>query len=53
MFFSDHGTRKVSGYNKCYGLLEKYNYANIQDWLTSKTHLLVHRSYCYTCIAYS
>ena len=40
--FSDHGTRKVSGYNKCYGLLEKYNYANIQDWLTSKTHLLEH-----------
>ena len=41
--FSDQGTRKVSGYNKRHGLLEKYNYANIQEWLTLKTHLLVHR----------
>ena len=43
--FADRGnrSRQVAGYNKCYGLLEKYNYANIQEWLTSKTNLLVHK----------
>ena len=43
--FADSGnrSRQVAGYNKCYGLLEKYNYANIREWLTSKTNLLVHK----------
>ena len=31
--FVDHGSREVAGYNKHHGLLEKYNYANIQEWL--------------------
>ena len=41
--FVDHGSRKVAGYNKHHGLLENYNYANIQEWLVSKTNLLVHK----------
>ena len=31
--FVDHGSREVAGYSKNHGLLEKYNYANIQEWL--------------------
>ena len=41
--FADHGKRQAAGYNKHYGLLEKYNYANIREGLTSKTNLLVHK----------
>ena len=40
--FGDHGNRKVAGYNRKHGLLEKYNFPNIQEWLISKKNLLVH-----------
>lgn len=42
--FVNHGNRKLIGYNKHHGLLEKYNYTNIQEWLTSKTSLLIYKS---------
>lgn len=29
--FADHGNREVTGYNTKHGLLEKYNFLNIQE----------------------